>query len=283
MFFHNFLGRTNMMDEKAQDLTKAYSNENFLNSRSARPLRILAEYLEPSNRLARYKVEDTIVFMGSARIVSREIAENEVKAAEGGDGDLTKARFRLDMSRYYEAARELAYRLTNWSKQLPDEHRRFVVCTGGGPGLMEAASRGASEAKGMNVGLTISIPVNEFANQYVTRELGFNFHYFFMRKFWFLYLAKAVLIFPGGFGTLDELFEILTLLQTRKICKHLPLVLFGTEYWDEVINFETLVRYGAINADDLKFIFRTDSVDEAYGFIVRELSKYGLEERGAIL
>ncbi|MCI0401042.1 MAG: LOG family protein [Gammaproteobacteria bacterium] len=271
------------MDEKAQDLTKAYSNENFLNSRSARPLRILAEYLEPSNRLARYKVEDTIVFMGSARIVSREIAENEVKAAEGGDGDLTKARFRLDMSRYYEAARELAYRLTNWSKQLPDEHRRFVVCTGGGPGLMEAASRGASEAKGMNVGLTISIPVNEFANQYVTRELGFNFHYFFMRKFWFLYLAKAVLIFPGGFGTLDELFEILTLLQTRKICKHLPLVLFGTEYWDEVINFETLVRYGAINADDLKFIFRTDSVDEAYGFIVRELSKYGLEERGAIL
>ena len=271
------------MDEKAQDLTKAYSNENFLNSSAARSLRILAEYLEPHSRLSHYGIEDTIVFMGSARCPPPGKAKKEVKAAKDGDGDLEKAKHRLEISKYYESAKALAHRLTDWSKKLADEHRRFVVCTGGGPGIMEAASRGASEAKGINIGLTISIPAKEFANRYVTRELGFHFHYFFMRKFWFLYLAKAVIIFPGGYGTLDELFEILTLLQTRKIRKHLPLVLFGTEYWDQVINFEALVRYGSISPDDLKFMFRTDSVDEAFDFITQELSKYGLEERGAIL
>jgi hypothetical protein len=214
--------------------------------------------------------------------VSREQADAELRAAES-EGDLARARERLAMSRYYEDARELARRLTEWSKQLEDEERRFVVCTGGGPGIMEAANRGASEAKGLNVGLTISIPVEEFDNRYVTRELSFHFHYFFMRKFWFAYLAKALLVFPGGFGTLDELFEILTLRQTGKMKKHLTVVLFGTQYWDEVIDFDALVRHGAINREDLQLFHRTDSVDEAYEITTRELTRYALAERGAIL
>ncbi|BAU47603.1 lysine decarboxylase [Sulfurifustis variabilis] len=269
--------------ERRRNAVKAYENEGFLNSRDARALRILAEYLEPNSRFAHYRVDDTIVFMGSARFISREDAEREVAEAEAGRGDSARAKQRLAMSVYYEAARELAHRLTDWSKQLNDEDRRFVVCTGGGPGIMEAANRGASEARGMNVGLTISIPVEEFDNRYVTRELSFHFHYFFMRKFWFAYLAKAVIVFPGGFGTLDELFEVLTLLQTRKIRKHLPVVLFGTGYWNEVINFDALVRSGTINAEDLDLFFRTDSVDEAYEYVVNQLSKYSMQEPGAIL
>ncbi|OGI46604.1 MAG: Rossman fold protein, TIGR00730 family [Candidatus Muproteobacteria bacterium RBG_16_65_34] len=271
-----------MPDQKPRRI-EAYLNEDFLGSRDARALRILSEYIEPESRLAHYRVEDTIVFMGSARFVSREQAEQELKAAESAGGDLAPARLRLDMARYYEAARELARRLTEWSKQLSSEARRFVVCTGGGPGIMEAANRGASEARGMNVGLTISIPVEEFDNPHVTRELSFHFHYFFMRKFWFAYLAKAVIVFPGGFGTLDELFELLTLLQTRKIRKHLPVVLFGSGYWDEVIDFDALVRHGTINAEDLKLFHRTDSVDDAYEFVVGQLSRYAEAERGAIL
>jgi len=271
------------MVKKSRGSIKAYHNESFLNSRDARALRILAEYLEPNSRFGHYRVEDTIVFMGSARTVSREQAERELASAENGEGDVARANFQLEMSHYYEAARELARRFTEWSKQLSDEARRFVVCTGGGPGIMEAANRGASEAKGMNVGLTISIPVEEFDNPHVTRELSFHFHYFFMRKFWFAYLAKAVIVFPGGFGTLDELFELLTLLQTHKIRKHLPVVLFGSKYWSEVIDFDALVKYGSIDAADLGLFFRTDSLDEAYEYVVRELTKYAEAERGATL
>ncbi len=269
--------------ERRRSAIEAYLKESFLTSSEARPLRMLAEYLEPRSRFDHYKIDDTIVFMGSARLVSRERAEAELHAAERGEGDLERARERLAMSRYYEDARELARRLTEWSKQLEDEERRFVVCTGGGPGIMEAANRGASEAKGLNVGLTISIPLEEFDNRYVTRELSFHFHYFFMRKFWFAYLAKALLVFPGGFGTLDELFEILTLRQTRKMTKHLPIVLFGTTYWDEMIDFETLVRHGTIDPEDLQLFHRTDSVDEAYEIVTRELTQYALAERGATL
>ena len=269
--------------KKGRRIPEAYRNESFVASSSARPLRILSEYLEPVSRFRHYAVDDTIVFMGSARVKSRIEAEEDLRAAENGNGELEAARRNLRMSRYYEAARELARRLTDWSKQLEGDDRRFVVCTGGGPGIMEAANRGASEAKGVNVGLTISIPVDEFDNPYVTRELSFHFHYFFMRKFWFAYLAKAVLVFPGGFGTLDELFELLTLLQTRKMRKHLPVVLFGTEFWSEVINFDALIENGTIAPADVNLMFRTDSIDDAYEYVVRNLKEYALAEKGARL
>ena len=262
---------------------QAYHNLGFLNSKNARELRILAEYLEPKSRFDHHKVEDTIVFMGSARLKSRESAEEALRVAEAGGGDLERARMALRMSVYYEAARELAFRLTKWSKELDRKERRFVVCTGGGPGIMEAANRGAAEAHGVNVGLTISIPADEFDNPYVTRELLFHFHYFFMRKFWFAYLAKAVIVFPGGYGTFDELFEMLTLVQTRKLRKPMPIVLFGTEYWREVVDFDALARYGTIDPHDIELMYRTDSVDEAYNWIVLRLAEYALGQPGPIL
>jgi uncharacterized protein (TIGR00730 family) len=242
----------------ARRRTKAYRDEEFINSKNARALRILAEYLEPKARFEEHSIEDTIVFFGSAR-------------------------FRAG-NRWYEAARELACRLTAWSKALaPETHRRFVVCSGGGPGIMEAASRGASEARGLSVGLGISIPIEQTDNVYLTRELGFHFHYFFMRKFWFAYLAKAVIVFPGGFGTLDELMEMVTLVQTKKMKKPLPIVLFGNEYWSEVVNFDALVRHGTIGAEDIKIMHRTDSVDDAYEWVTAQLMKFALGSPGAML
>ena len=271
------------MPERRRTPVKAYANEDFLTSRDARALRILAEYLEPRSRFERLKVEDTIVFMGSARTLPRENAEAALRKAERGGGDVEGARMALQMSAYYEAARALARRLTQWSKSLDPDSRRFVVCTGGGPGIMEAASRGASEARGINVGLTISLPREQFDNDYLTRELAVHFHYFFMRKFWFAYLAKAVIVFPGGFGTLDELFELLTMVQTGKMRKPLPMVLFGTDYWEHVINFDTLVRHGTIDARDVKLVHRTDSVDDAYDWIVTHLGKRALAQPGPTL
>ena len=264
---------------------KAYTNLDFLQSKDARQLRILAEYLEPESRFQHHKIDDTIVFMGSARLKPRDVAEENLRRAEAGEGEipLAKAKHDLWMSQHYENARELARRLTEWSKELDDTERRFVVCTGGGPGVMEAANRGASEAKGMNVGLSITLPLEQHENPYVTRELGFEFHYFFMRKFWFTYLAKAVIFFPGGFGTLDELFEILTLLQTQKVTKHMPIVLFGSDFWGETINFDALVKYGTINEEDKNLFTITDDLDEAYEIITRELREYGLKEPGAHL
>jgi uncharacterized protein (TIGR00730 family) len=271
------------MTERKRTPVKAYANEAFLNSRDARALRILAEYLEPRSRFERHKVEDTIVFMGSARTLPREQAQAALRKSESGGGDIEGARTALEMSVYYEAARELAFRLTNWSKALDPKSRRFVVCTGGGPGIMAAASRGASEARGMNVGLTIALPNEQFDNDYITRELSVHFHYFFMRKFWFAYLAKAMIVFPGGYGTLDELFELLTLVQTRKMRKPMPIVVFGTEYWRQVIDFDALVRHGTIDARDLGLMYRTDSVDDAYDWIVRQLIEHALGQPGATL
>ena len=255
------------MTEQRRRPPKAYRNRAFLGSKDARTLRILAEYLEPKSRFERHRIDDTIVFIGSARVKPRD---------QAGPAELA-------LSAYYEAARELAFRLTSWSKGLDSKERRFVVCTGGGPGIMEAANRGAAEARGLNLGLTISIPLPEFENRYVTRELAVHFHYFFMRKFWFYYLAKAVVVFPGGFGTLDELFELLTLVQTRKMTKPMPIVLFGTAYWREVINFEALARHGTINARDVELMHPTDSVDEAYQWLVAQLTEHALGKPGPML
>jgi uncharacterized protein (TIGR00730 family) len=262
---------------------KAYQDTLFLESKDARALRILAEYLEPLYRFQRNNVRDTIVFMGSARLRSEEAAKAALAEAERAGQGVDAAQMALRLSIYYEAARELAQRLTAWSKKLDRKDRRFVVCTGGGPGIMEAANRGASEAKGLSVGLTISIPDDEFDNPYISRELHFYFHYFFMRKFWFVYLAKAVVLFPGGYGTLDELFEILTLVQTRKMRKRMPIVLFGSKYWDGVINFDGLVKHGTISPGDLDIFHRTDSVDEAYDIITKGLTENALGIPGPVL
>jgi hypothetical protein len=259
---------------------KAYRDLDFLESASARSLRILAEYIEPNARFKHYKIDDTIIFFGSARILPQEEAERRLAAAREEGGDLTVAQRNLEMSRYYEATRELARRLTEWSKSLLEDDRRFVVCSGGGPGIMEAANRGASEARGLNIGLNISLPMEQIDNPYISRELNFEFHYFFMRKFWFAYLAKAVVVMPGGFGTLDEFFELLTLVQTGKIRKQMPIVLFGSQYWSEVINLEALERYGTINAEDLELFFRTDSVDEAFDFITEQLTSFAIDIPG---
>ena len=216
---------------KASDPSRnpvAYKDEEFLDSEEARPLRILAEYLEPLHAFHRQHVCDTIVFFGSARITP--------------DGPL---------GRYYEDARELARLVTVWSESLPRDAHRYVVCTGGGPGIMEAANRGASEAGGKTIGLNIGLPREQLPNRYLTRELTFEFHYFFMRKLWFAHLARALIVFPGGFGTLDEMSEILTLMQTRKIERHIPVVLYGSAYWNEIIDFDALVRHGMIDRGDL--------------------------------
>lgn len=259
------------MSESRYRAVKAYKNEQFINSPDARALRILAEYLEPYTRFREFKIRDTIVFFGSARLASQEDAEELVRRAEQGDGDLEQARRKLTMSRYYEDTRELARRLTEWSKSLEGTERRFVVCSGGGPGIMEAANRGASEAKGENIGLNISLPFEQNDNPHITRRLSLEFHYFFMRKFWFSYLAKAMVVMPGGFGTLDEFMEVVTLVQTMKIKKKLPIVLYGSDYWDRILSFEPMVEAGTISAEDPDLFFRTDSVDEAYDFLVSEL------------
>jgi uncharacterized protein (TIGR00730 family) len=268
------------MTETRFRAVKAYANESFLNSPDARTLRILSEYIEPESRFRELRVRDTIVFFGSARIVPRDVAQGEVAAAERGEGDLEVARTRLAMSRYYEDTRELARRLTLWSKNLPGTDRRFVVCSGGGPGIMEAANRGASEARGENIGLNISLPFEQNENPYITRRLAFEFHYFFMRKFWFTYLAKAMVVMPGGFGTLDEFMELLTLVQTKKIRKPLPMVLFGTDYCDSVVEFEPMVRQGMISPEDLALFRRTNSVDEAFDYLTAELGAHLVKKPG---
>jgi len=268
-------------DRKGPD--KAYTSDGFIHSPDARGIRILSEYMEPEARFDKHDVDDTIVFFGSARTLSRDEANHRLEAARKRGGDLAAAERDLEMSRYYEAARELAGRLTQWSKDLEGTRRRFLVCTGGGPGIMEAANRGASEADGINAGLNISLPFEQHDNPYITRELNFEFHYFFMRKFWFVYLAKAIIIFPGGFGTLDEFFEVLTLMQTQKLTKPIPIVLFGKEFWSDVLNLDGLVRHGTVSAEDLDLFLETDTVDEAYDFITGELTEKALSDPGGCL
>src|SRR5512134_919855 len=233
----------------------AYLDPVFLDSEEARPIRILAEYLEPLGRFKAQNIQDTVVFFGSARIHSREAAEQALeqlerhapwrRASADHEAHLTRSRKAVEWSRYYEEARELAGLLTTWSSSLESTHHRFVVTSGGGPGIMEAANRGAYEAGGKTIGLNIRLPFEQGANRYITEGLHFEFHYFFMRKFWFAYLAKALVIFPGGFGTLDEMFEILTMMQTEKLAKQIQIVLYGAEYWDQIVNLDPMLEWGA--------------------------------------
>jgi uncharacterized protein (TIGR00730 family) len=257
----------------------AYLDPIFLDSEEARPIRILAEYLEPLRRFHLERIQDTVVFFGSARIHSREAAEQALRDAtpQSGEG---LARDRLEKavvwSRYYEEARELARLLTEWTLTLDSAHLRFVVTSGGGPGIMEAANRGARDANGKTIGLNIRLPFEQGANPYITEGLHFEFHYFFMRKFWFAYLAKALVVFPGGFGTLDELFEILTLMQTDKLAKQLQVVLYGSEYWDRVLQFEPLVEWGAIAPTDVALMQRVDTPQAAFALLKEHLTKHHL-------
>ena len=271
------------MTKKREDETSPLSflNTEFLKSPAARAIRILSEYLEPAERLRRARIRDTIVFFGSARSPSPEQAaqrlaqvNEEIAQAGAVSAELAEARTAAETSvrlaRYYQDAVELSRRLTEWSKALTG-NRDFIICSGGSGGMMEAANRGASLAGGKTIGLNIQLPHEQAVNSYVPPELVFNFHYFFMRKFWFVYFAKALVIFPGGYGTLDEFFEVLTLIQTNKPRKVMPVVLFGNEYWDEVINFDAFVRWGTISAKELEIFYKTDSVDDAYKYLTARL------------
>jgi len=261
---------------------KAYQDDNFLNSADGRTVRIITEYLQPKSKFKKYKVMDTIVFFGSARLQSRRDATKEYNSIKKSDPKQTEnfakklreAQLYLDMSRYYEDAVELSRRLTEWSLNLETNANRFIVCTGGGPGIMEAANKGAKKAGGYSIGLNISIPFEQFVNNYVTPDLSFEFHYFFMRKFWFAYLSKALIVFPGGFGTMDELFEILTLVQTAKLRKKLAVVIYDKKYWNKIINFDALVDMGMISKADLSVFSLCDTVDEAFETIIKHLKKY---------
>jgi len=260
-----------------------FLNPDFLKSPPARTLRILSEYLEPAERLRRAGIRDTIVFFGSARSPSPEQAADllaqineQVAQADVVSLELTTKRDRAEkavrLAGYYQDAVELARRLTEWSKSLTGNHE-FIICSGGSGGMMEAANRGAALAGGKTIGFNIHLPQEQAVNSYIPHELVFNFHYFFMRKFWFVYLAKALVILPGGFGTMDEFFEVLTLIQTKKPRKIMPVVLFGTEYWDEVIDFNAFVRWGTISASDLQVFYKTNSVDDAYKYLTGELGR----------
>lgn len=271
------------MSEKLKSAPVAYQNEAFLSSPDGRIIRLMSEYNEPLARFRREQIQDTVVFFGSARIHSHAAAEKHLREVEANeasylDADALRARAMagVEMSRYYEEAREMAFLLTKWSLQIPARRRRFVVTTGGGPGIMEAANLGAKEAGGKTIGLNINLPFEQSPNPYVTPALNFQFHYFFMRKFWFAYLAKALVIFPGGFGTLDELFEILTLAQTQKLAKKILVVIYGSEYWKRVINFQAMADAGAIAQADVELFRMADTPQEGFEILREGLTEYHL-------
>ncbi|MGO9318528.1 MAG: TIGR00730 family Rossman fold protein [Terracidiphilus sp.] len=276
----------------------AYENLKFLNSADGRPIRIVSEYLEPLARFRREKIQDTVVFFGSARFRGREEADHtlellentgsrepapsheqpakatEIAAGKATDLQRKRAVAAVEMARYYEDARRLAFMLTDWAKRIPSPWSRFVVTSGGGPGIMEAANRGAHEAGGKTIGMNIRLPFEQMPNPYITPSLNFEFHYFFMRKLWFAYLAKALVVFPGGFGTLDEMFEILTLAQTQKLGNRITVVVYGSEYWKRVFNLDALVDTGAISPKDLELFQFADSPVQAF-----EILRKGLTEK----
>jgi len=265
----------------------AYLDPDFLESDEARPIRILAEYLEPLRRFKEQKIQDTVVFFGSARVDSRDRAERALQTLRARgvneadaqyEADLSKSRKALEWARYYEDARELARLFTAWTLSLQSDNHRFVVTSGGGPGIMEAANRGAREAGGKTIGLNIRLPFEQGANPYITEGLHFEFHYFFMRKFWFAYLAKALVVFPGGFGTLDEMFEILTLMQTEKLGEKIQIVLYGSEYWDPILNLQPMAEWGAIAEEDTALIKRADTPEQAFTLLKDHLAEHHLQK-----
>ena len=283
----------------------AYENPAFLNSPDGRALRILSEYQEPLSRFRRERIQDTVVFFGSARFANLSLAQSELQllqkpgsaipapeheqpatldgALHGRENSLKlkRAMAAVEMARYYEDARRLAFLLTKWSMKLQSKRHRFVVTSGGGPGIMEAANLGASEAGGKTIGLNIRLPFEQFPNRYITPELNFEFHYFFMRKYWFAYLAKALVIFPGGFGTLDELFEILTLAQTEKLAKKIIVIIYGKDYWNRVLNLDALVDAGTISPEDKELFCYADTPEEGFEMLKEGLTKYHLQPQQA--
>jgi uncharacterized protein (TIGR00730 family) len=262
----------------------AYMDPAFLESDDARPVRILAEYLEPLRRLKQQNIQDTVVFFGSARVHSRVDATRALERLRRAKDSRSKAhlaamkrsRKAVEWSRFYEDARELAHKLAVWSLSLESPRHRFVVCSGGGPGIMEAANRGAYEAGGKSIGFNIRLPFEQGANRFITEGLHFEFHYFFMRKFWFAYLATALVIFPGGFGTLDEMFEILTLAQTQKLSKQLGVFIYGREYWEGILDLKPMAEWGAINTADLDLLKWVNTPDEAFEQLRAHLMAYHL-------
>lgn len=276
---------------KPQHAPKApHEDPEFLKSTPARPLRILDEYIHPYVQLKKEGIGDTIVMFGSARILPRDLAMARyqriknavVESKNPADRAKHRAAVRrakglLNMSRYYEEARQLSQRITSWAMTLGSRPRRFVICSGGGPGIMEAANRGATEAGGKSIGLSIELPHEQFANGYISPELSFNFHYFFMRKLWFAQIAKALIIFPGGFGTLDELMEILTLMQTHKLPEHNLILIYGQQYWNKVLNWKAMVDSGTINEREFKMLQFADTVEDAFNHIRTGLEKYHMQ------
>jgi uncharacterized protein (TIGR00730 family) len=283
----------------------AYENPAFLNSADGRLIRIVSEYLEPLARFRREQIQDTVVFFGSARFRGKEEADHELELldntgsrqpapsdeqpasvpdiAAGKATDLQRKRAvaAVEMARYYEDARRLSHLLTEWAKTIPSRKHRFVVTSGGGPGIMEAANRGAYEAGGKTIGLNISLPFEQAPNPYITPALNFEFHYFFMRKLWFAYLSKALVVFPGGFGTLDEMFEILTLTQTQKLAKKITVLIYGPEYWKKVFNLEALVDTGAISPKDIELFQFADTPEQAFEFLRKGLTENYLAAEAA--
>ena len=283
----------------------AYENLAFLNSADGRLIRIVAEYLEPLSRFRRERIQDTVVFFGSARFRGKAEADHELELldntgssqpapsheqpasvpqiVEGTASNLQRKRAvaAVEMARYYEDARRLSQLLTRWAKQIPSSRDRFVVTSGGGPGIMEAANRGAYEAGGKTIGLNIRLPFEQFPNPYITPSLNFEFHYFFMRKLWFAYLSKALVVFPGGFGTLDEMFEILTLAQTHKLAKKITVVIYGSDYWKKVFNLEALVDTGTISPKDIELFQFADTPEQAFEMLRKGLTENYLAPEAA--
>jgi uncharacterized protein (TIGR00730 family) len=283
----------NKMQKKSNSVPKAYNNLSFLNSPQARTIRILSEFLEPLNRFRSQGIRDTIVVFGSARVLSPQSARKQLKEVQQRyskikapshklQNELENAQMNIEMARYYEDATKLTKMLTQWSRGL-GKKRHFVICSGGGPGIMEAANKGAILAGGKSIGLNVSLPFEQESNPYISKNLLFEFHYFFMRKFWFVYLAKALIMFPGGFGTFDELFEVLTLLQTKKVKKALPVVLYGKKYWDQVINFDALLKHNTISKEDLRLFRFADTPEEAFAYLKKELTGIYKKQRAKTL